>query len=539
MTSTHPTESELTEQTRFARIIGTRLLAFVCATTESRIESRLATGAGLDRQREAILEHVLSVARQSALAAFRFGGPEESFIQPLFQYDEGARTSRPNALRRKAGGVLPPTRYEGPAVSALAELARDAFPALLARPEGGLLTGVIPHTLRSTWLLGSILWRHPATERFQAEVLKEPEFAKVFATAATNTETMGYVWTSLGSGGSIQLEMLANTLVVAAHSRLTLRDQLEHDAFVQETVRQYATVCRLLAGDSVPVCSSLGFVGAKMKTGPVDTPWGRLRAPTSGETETRASLPVANSQELVLETEVSLEASIEPTYSPPLEGPGSFPFAEAAKAQAAASQRGADLLALSLLLGLEREPPVAIARTWTITENPFSHGPMLSWFQNSIALTPYEIDGSDRAKIRRWTARVHQHHSDRIDIATRRTLSALTTRSDPTDRLIDSVIALENLFGTGSGELVFRVSTGCARLLERDGPARLTLQRDVRRLYNLRSRVVHGAHAPEPGEMHPHAVDASDLAVRALRRLFLYRSDLIDNADRSTALIMG
>jgi Apea-like HEPN len=138
-----------------------------------------------------------------------------------------------------------------------------------------------------------------------------------------------------------------------------------------------------------------------------------------------------------------------------------------------------------------------------------------------------------------WANRIDRHYSDRIDIAVKRTLSSLTTRWDAMDRLIDAMVALENLFGTGSGELAFRISAGCAHLVERAPVRRVEIQKEVARLYTVRSRIVHGAHAPAPSDVDPDARAASDFAVRSLRALFLRRPELIDATDRARRLILG
>lgn len=218
---------------------------------------------------------------------------------------------------------------------------------------------------------------------------------------------------------------------------------------------------------------------------------------------------------------------------------GPSPFADEIASTFRSLQQKADLLALTLLLGLQRQPVVAIARTWTIVENPLNQGPGLSWSQSAIPLHPHVLDSGDRRRIRTWATRIDDHYSDRIEIAVKRTLSSLTTRWDATDRLIDAVVALENLFGTGSGELAFRISAGCAYLLEREPVRRIEIQKEVARLYTVRSKIVHGAHAPAPNDVDPDARAAWDFAVRSLRALFAKRPELLDAKERARLLILG
>jgi hypothetical protein len=167
-----------------------------------------------------------------------------------------------------------------------------------------------------------------------------------------------------------------------------------------------------------------------------------------------------------------------------------------------------------------------------------NQGPGLSWFQSAVPLHPHLLITADRPRIRAWGRRIERDYSDRLDIAVKRTLSSLTTRWDPTDRLIDAVVALENLFGTGSGELAFRISAGTAYLLERDAARRAATQTHVSRLYNVRSKIVHGAHAPPPSTVDPLARAATSFVVRSLRALFAQHRQLLDEKDRARLLIL-
>jgi hypothetical protein len=526
------------QEARFARVVGTRFLAFVCASDESRLNARLTDGRPLRPDQEEVLGHVLAAAAHSAVMAFQIGGGEGDFLYPLLEYDEPAGLSRPNVLRRSAGGPIPRLRFVDPAETALATLARDLYPTLIL--EVPAIPGRIgpPRWVQRTWPMSPVLYRHPSAAAFDRAVANDHELSRLFTSETPESGRTGFIWTSLGTGRSIQLSMLAHDLMVAALFQLTLEGNLDHSAFINGSVLQLRTLKRLLAGDRVDVHCSVAFVGAEARGRPLETPWGTLRRPMPGELDLRAETPVAHSQELVLATEVPLEVRVEREPIGP-DGLGPSPFADEVASTYASLQQKADLLALTLLLGLRREPVVAIARTWTIVENPLDQGPGLSWSQSAIPLHPHVLESDDRRRIRNWADRVDRHYSDRIEIAVKRTLSSLTTRWDATDRLIDAMVALENLFGTRSGELAFRISAGCAYLLEREPVRRIDVQKEVTRLYTVRSNILHGAHAPAPGDVDPDARTTSDFAVRSLRALFLRRPELIDATDRARRLIFG
>ena len=122
-----------------------------------------------------------------------------------------------------------------------------------------------------------------------------------------------------------------------------------------------------------------------------------------------------------------------------------------------------------------------------------------------------------------------------IDLPIRRLLSALSSRDKPEDSLVDAMIALESLFGTGQGEVTFRLSTALAWLLGKDGRARSAKQKEIADLYGLRSKVVHGARLKHEEAAVAQAA-AISLAVDAFRALLAERPELIADTNRGRSL---
>jgi PAS domain-containing protein len=113
-----------------------------------------------------------------------------------------------------------------------------------------------------------------------------------------------------------------------------------------------------------------------------------------------------------------------------------------------------------------------------------------------------------------------------LEVAAKRVIAALAHRIDPRDRLIDAVTAWEALFG-GRQEATLRVSGSIAWLLEpHDQDARQALQARAKRIYDCRSRVVHGD-IVDAQTVYTESEGAIELAVAAMRRLLEGRPDLI------------
>jgi hypothetical protein len=93
--------------------------------------------------------------------------------------------------------------------------------------------------------------------------------------------------------------------------------------------------------------------------------------------------------------------------------------------------------------------------------------------------------------------------------------TSTTERSNPSDRLIDANIGLENMLLQGiRDELAFRLALRGAWLLADTPSSRLTEYKQLQRIYRARSVVVHGS--PKSASPEPEIVDA---AIDSLRRV--------------------
>src|ERR1700674_5062851 len=91
----------------------------------------------------------------------------------------------------------------------------------------------------------------------------------------------------------------------------------------------------------------------------------------------------------------------------------------------------------------------------------------------------------------RWIQQLTTRAANNVTIALERIVAAHPERISMEDVLIDSVMAWENLVGT-DGESTFRVTASLSRLLEADPTTRRQRHLELKRVYSLRSRVVHG-----------------------------------------------
>ncbi len=108
---------------------------------------------------------------------------------------------------------------------------------------------------------------------------------------------------------------------------------------------------------------------------------------------------------------------------------------------------------------------------------------------------------------------------------------------EPDDSLVDAVIALEALFGTGKTEVGFRLQLAVAFLLAADHEERKRIFVEVGELYEARSALVHGTVIPVPQllDLRQRGVE---LAIRCLRVLFTTEHELISRQARGKTVIL-
>ena len=167
------------------------------------------------------------------------------------------------------------------------------------------------------------------------------------------------------------------------------------------------------------------------------------------------------------------------------------------------------------LASKEDSKPIVPLLTWSTLLLPFQVG-----FGYSVPFLPpifgTEIDIAEiAAEIEEWARIVNRAHTPSADIAAGRLVGSVVNRRDRSDSLIDAVMVWENLVGT-STEVTFRVTAALSKLLESDPTKRRAFRKELSKIYDVRSRVVHGDYV-EAADIEKACTGAINVAVRALR----------------------
>lgn len=530
---------------------GPELLAYLCNVDVEQIEGRVREAVALPAPSEAALNQLIPLAERIAPERLDSPGLPFSFsLELLGNVPEGEETSIGNLVRLTAGGqVAAPdvglATDDDEVKALLFRLARDAYPQLLIPADGPR------HHMHLSF------FRHPMRPHLQQAVREDEQLGAMYPSEDSGLGRCGTVFNSLGRGGSVQSVMFGETVIRAGWDLATMSVSRPSLSDLYSSVSTCVDVLRsAAAGRSTKTRALLAFTGITTGEGVVETPWGPLRPITdvertaappaldgsvSGTDSEGRNVTVAYAGEVILDTALPFTLTAH-EWNAGRDFPDMPPLDR--MEGATALRRRIEGIQLAVLLAAERPAGQwASARfAWQWVADPTAHGRSLGWASPAASpgFMPTELTAEECAAVTDWCRAIDAHWSSAVDIAIRRVISAAQVRSDPSDRLVDSVIAWENLFGTSEGEPRLRISSAMAWLLSSSAAERAQLQREIKQLYDDRSKIVHGG-SFDGTSMAEKANRALDLAISSLRELFGSRVEILalpDGSARSLRLLL-
>ncbi|MCI1636114.1 HEPN domain-containing protein [Bifidobacterium sp.] len=177
------------------------------------------------------------------------------------------------------------------------------------------------------------------------------------------------------------------------------------------------------------------------------------------------------------------------------------------------------LVQLALLLSQQSNSPSG-RWTWQTIIDPLSNGSSIAFeskspYINTQGALTLTTDDLENWKI--WLERILQHEESLRNcfIGVRHLLSAVNERENPDDRLLDAVVAWENLVGVDH-QTTFRVTAALACLQSDEPEVYQERQKQFSKIYNVRSRVIHGSDTADKVEVEfrqTYGEPASEVAI--------------------------
>lgn len=196
-------------------------------------------------------------------------------------------------------------------------------------------------------------------------------------------------------------------------------------------------------------------------------------------------------------------------------------------------------ICLSLSLSCKRDPHISYNKCWIVLYDPFDLEEK-RYIDSSFYVPTLYYAGNETEKIdfEEWFSLLSKTNDEKIRLAKRKIISSASERLKPIDGFIDSIIAWENLFGDPNGELSFRITSAISKLLENDKSKRLSLQKELKEIYSVRSKVVHGSKELNDNE----AIEKRDVSLKigigCLEKLYKDYPELINVENRAIRLLL-
>ncbi|MFJ3989924.1 hypothetical protein ACIPWY_14860 [Streptomyces sp. NPDC090032] len=445
--------------------------------------------------------------------------------------------------RKLCGGVIDekPSADDDPVFSALNLIARDIWPLYLISPPRGR-RGIGFFAANS-----SVIFRHPELNGLSQAFMDDSSLSKLFPDGASDRvapepmmESAEWVMTS-GHSGTRQLLGVLTQLLYDARLRVMLEGKrLTLDDLSRALKVSLDVLRRLADGQTVEVPAVIGFSGIKLLEGQsIEFTDGTLRSVRPDEMD--HLLSGSGNAGAVYETTYPLrllhasrgDLSASDWHKP-------FQKYRARIDEAIRSfEYSLEKVRLSLLLCSDGSNLIAPKEESRLLFDPTTLGGIAQWSVSEHIPSNTEIADGKSDEVVEMYDLIRKKHSESLNIAMKRLLSAASSRRDSNDALIDALIAWENMFGTRS-ETTFRVTASLAKILEGEADARRDLQRELNKLYAVRSSMVHGAKEPGPEAAAANRDRVIRVAIDGLRCLYRERPDLLamPSEERSKAVLL-
>lgn len=374
--------------------------------------------------------------------------------------------------------------------------------------------------------------QHPAFVKAIEELSRDPELASLLPRA---DELDPFIMSAASGGSRVGFAGILTALLTNAAKQLFVQGIERTDsAFVRSVLENYEELKRAVRGEKIRSYAVYGLAGLSLDHDiQLTTPWGTIRA-IQEDPPTRAFFAQPRPTTSALLVTPRLERLFISRENEP-----QFPGLDQTVTESI--QRTQTLTPLLFALSsLDRESVTAPVITFQTTILPISTGMGYSSpLHSNPFVSNYVVERGQVKAIEDLAAILAENYNESMQLASIRTVQAISQRIDRSDALIDAVMAWENLVGTRS-ETVYRVTAALARLLESQDDKRRSFRKELQDIYNIRSRVVHG------DVVEPQAIQiASDGAVRiALRAMLeIYRRGgawlAMSSNERSEMLILG
>ncbi|WP_146116602.1 MULTISPECIES: HEPN domain-containing protein [unclassified Arthrobacter] len=435
---------------------------------------------------------------------------------------------------------MPITEATDPLEEVVSGLAIDAFPLHLlgSGPE-------------STMVLAGQVYSHPLRQKANDLIFQPNEplmglFPQAKFTSDPNPNPadpnglQSYMRWSDGSRGSIEFATLVATILRKANGALR-PEKTELESYVESVRDTLATTRNLAQRKEATLQAIAGCPGVTLGEGVHEIKLGEctLRRQTCPESTLVGHWA---SDSVVLEVPIQVRMMEIAASSDGITEPVESMLSTSTEFQEALLRKISHAR-MAVLLSSKEGETLAVGQSFLTWSNPGQSGHVQSQATSPWRPTLYfsrALEEIDEAPIDHWYELVAKA-PEALYTGQERLISAVNERHHPYDGFIDAVIVWENLFGA-AGETMLRVCGSLAHVLHPNDPdERVGFFKRAKKMYEKRSRLVHGG-----ADTFPYALafeywkDSVQYSIAAWRRVLESESlrNHKDSASRGAEILI-
>jgi len=510
--------------------LGAGLLSYLLAMSEGDARALIETGLALDPARVSALDLLSGGVRD-----VRLGRYNDHLLQDMdwwrFQDLKTADGKRLLVQIRNAFAAPAIETTLDPVSACLREMAEESFPYLLLPCPNGVWANAPGFTLPH-------FFNQPVAKRFRDAVRADPDLRRLFPEARADDDAGGLV-VGPDFAGTLQLWAFEDMILRTAFCWMHLEDQRSLAAMAAAIDRVLRTLRCLARGETCKIPTLICFNGVGLPEGTrAQTLVGELREFAGGVSEIVPGVvrpPTGGSKGAhlgfvaVTDLDVRIRVLMPQEFNSVRLVPTESPL-----------KRNTDSISLAVPLAAERAEPVAVVHTTTLSLNPFRNGGYSWKLRQGTSWAPVELTTDEMKDLRQWCDQIHGANDIRARTAVQRAVRALSERDDAVDSFIDAIIAFESLFGERQ-QVALSLATCVSRLLDSNPSRRRETYNRVKKLYDQRSNILHGASQPTQAQTMEYRDEALRYLTACFRILYRQRPELLAMraSERDIELLLG
>lgn len=460
----------------------------------------------------------------------------------LFLYVDELGATTAEHLRISCGGAAPEIHEDDPVTHHVLKVAAELYASFLVGLSSYLVSGYFDHSV--------LISIRPSLTESCRLILQDQSLSKLFPGAGhANVQDADELYSirsevffTAFTSGYLSLAALPGSVCVAAWRNCLIAGRIELNHFLHETKLILGKVRNLADGLEIEVPLVVGLSNIALE----DSVAVELEKAQIVHSNSHLAKGIFGLAEAVEKSEVLLvmQAPLRVVSVQRRRGKED-PYAKFDKAWKDYRQKRQDeILAVRFSMVLaSKDALLSPIPTFEVMFNPLEMN--TGGWGNSSPTSPTPaaaIDAEVARRIEDWSGKISAVELRSIRIGVRRLISAVTSRFDPGDALVDAVICWENLFGA-SGEAVFRVTGAMAKILEADDSNRRnTLVKVLKKIYGVRSDLVHGNQKDYSDDVLRSNSDKAIRYALDVMRIVLTNSDLMaqpDSTSRGTFVLLN